>query len=360
MSRICLLADASSIHTSRWCKHFASLGYEMHVISFKEGVIEGTIVHFVDAGNVSAAGGNWKVLLKVGKVKKILKQIKPDVLHALYATSYGLVGALTRVRPYLITALGSDVLISAKQSKKYRFLVKYAFKRADHITAMAAHMKSAILEMGIPDEKISIVVFGIDPAIFNRNGRLANSDEFLITSTRNFEPVYNHQLLFDAIEKIKDDIKGLKIVLIGEGSQRIQFEHLAHERGLKELVSFTGRIPQAEIANTLRKTHLFVTLAFSDGNCISLNEAMACGTFSIACDIPATRQWIEEGQNGFLVPVNDPDKLAQKIREVYKNYNELIAVATPLNDKLVAEKAIWSVNMKKMDDIYKKFIQQTK
>lgn len=352
MIKICLLADSASIHTVRWCRYFNEGNFRVEVISFKNAPIEGIKVHYVDAGNIDAAGGNWKVLLKYKKVKKLLKEIKPDVLHAHYATSYGIVGALTGFKPFVVTALGSDVLVSARQSKLYKRLVRYVMKKASHITAMAPHMQKAIEDLGIPASKISVVMFGIDPQVFNRTGRKTEPGKFLIASTRNFEPIYNHQLFFDALKLVKDKIDGLEVVMVGEGSQRAFFENYVKENNLSSFVTFKGRIPQPQIADILRQSHLFVTLAFSDGNCISLNEAMACGAFSIAGSIPATQQWIVEGKNGFLVPVDSAGQLAEKILEVHRHFDELIGPATALNDRLVAEKALWQVNMQQMEKIY--------
>lgn len=358
MLKICLLADASSIHTARWCEHFSKQGFDMHVISFKEAKISSATVHFFDSGAISTSGGNWKVLLKRRKIKKMLQEIKPDILHALYATSYGMVGALTGFKPYIVTALGSDVLISAKQSRLYRQMVKFVFKKASHVTCMAEHMEKEILGMGVAPQKLSVIRFGIDPAIFNKNNRATQPGEFLITSTRNFEPVYNHELLFNAIALVKDKVPGLKLIMVGDGSQREYLKNLVKEKGLSDFTEFTGKIPQKEIAALLNRTHVFITVSLSDGNCISLNEAMACGAWNIAGDIDATRQWITNGVNGFLVPVDKPQELAQRIMESYENHSKLSEQSAGINEKLIADKALWSVNMQQMESIYRKLIQK--
>ena len=85
--KICLFADATSVHSIRWCTHFHELGHEVHLISFKTNDIPSVQVHVVDAGPISVRGGNWKVLLSFRKVKKLLKQIQPEIFHSLYATS---------------------------------------------------------------------------------------------------------------------------------------------------------------------------------------------------------------------------------------------------------------------------------
>jgi glycosyltransferase involved in cell wall biosynthesis len=349
--RICYLADGESIHTRRWCQHFASLGHEVHLVTLKKTEIGGVTVHHIDIGPVSVQGGNWKVILKRGALKKILLQIKPDVLHAQYATSYGLLGAMSGFHPYVITALGTDVLISPQRSWLYRILVKYALRRADWVTAMAEHMRQTIIGLGINEKKVSTIIFGIDPFVFNPVGR-SLPQHFTLISTRNLEPVYNIGLLIDAVGLVKAKIPGLKLQLIGQGTLREQLQEKVRALGLGDNVAFRGRIAQPEIANALRSSHLFISTSLSDGNNVSLNEAMACGAVSVATDIPANRQWIKEGVNGFLVPVDQPQALADKILYVYRNYPALQESALAYNAAIIAEKAVWTVNMQAVEQKY--------
>ncbi|MFM2017263.1 MAG: hypothetical protein RL007_919 [Bacteroidota bacterium] len=344
--KICYLADGGSIHTKRWCNHFAGLGHEVHLITFNKSDIAGIQIHFIDAGSLSTGGGNWRVLLQTRKVKKILAQIKPDILHAQYATSYGTVGALSGFHPYVITALGSDVLISPYQSKLYKWLLQYSLGKADWITAMADHMRDAMIGFLKTDaRKVETVMFGIDPSIFNDQTRALPSGKFVITSTRNFEPVYNHKLLFDAMQILRDSIPGIELNMIGAGSREQEVRSWYTNAGMNDFVHFKGRMPQVQIAEHLRSSHVFVSTSLSDGNNVSLNEAMACGCVSVVTDIPANRQWMKDGVNGYLVPVDDAKKFADKILYIYTNYASLQESSGRYNAPLIAEKALWNVNM---------------
>lgn len=356
--KICFLADAGSIHTARWCDHFASLGYEVHVITFRNANIKSAAVHYIDAGAIDVSGGNWKVLLKVPEVKRLLRKIKPHILHAHYATSYGLVGALANYHPYVVTALGSDVLISPKSSAIYRMVLRFVFRRSDWATAMAEHMRNAMLDLGVPPQKVTTVPFGIDPAVFNAKQRQLPADRFVITSTRNFESVYNLPHLIKAISKVRSEINDLQLNLIGDGSKRAEVERLVKDEQLDDVTKFFGRIPQPEIAKVLNGSHVFVTVSLSDGNNISLNEAMACGTYPIATDIPANTQWIDDKVNGRLVPVNDVDTLAAALLDVYRNYGSIQQKAFETNQRIISKKAIWSTNMAIVEEHYKKLNRQ--
>ena len=354
--KICLFADSTSIHTIRWCNHFHELGHEVHLITFKNSLIPNIHVHAVDGGKINVGGGNWKVLLKYPSIKRMLKEISPDVFHSLYATSYGITGALCGFHPYVITTLGSDVLISPNQSKIYKVLLKYAFSKADWITAMADHMKVAIEKMGVSSTKIATVPFGIDPNIFNSKNYKVSHNQFVITSTRNFELVYNIPHLIKAVAKAKLVIPTIHLNLVGAGSLQTEIEDLILKSGLESNVTFFGKIPQPEIAKILNESHLFVSVSLSDGNNISLNEAMACGAYSIATNIPANSQWIIDGENGFLVEIDDVETLTKRIIETFYNFETLQSNALALNAKIIADRGIWSVNMKKVEDKYKTLI----
>jgi glycosyltransferase involved in cell wall biosynthesis len=354
--KICFFADSESIHTARWCAHFHSLGHEVHLISFKETFLPNIRTHTVNLGKINVAGGNWKVLLKIRTIRKIVKDISPDIFHALYATSYGITGSLVGFHPFIITALGSDILISPKNSKIYRYLLKFAFSKTDLITVMSDQMKSEIEKMGVSSAKICTLPFGIDPKIFNAINRKLDKDRFVITSTRNFENVYNIPHLIKAIAKVKVKIPNIKLNLIGAGSLEQDLKDLVKELNVEDCVTFFGKVPQSKIAEVLNQSHVFVSVSLSDGNNISLNEAMASDTLCIATNIPANTQWIQHNENGFLVAINDVDSLAEYLLEAFENYDDFQKKAIPINKMLIEEKGIWANNMKRMEDYYKELI----
>jgi len=351
--KICFFGDSESIHIIRWCKHFASLGHEIHLLSFKKTEIDGIKHHHIDAGDINVGGGNWKVLFQSRKIKKMLKIIQPDILHSFYATSYGIAGALSGFHPYVVSALGSDILVSPRKSFLYRKMLRLVFKKADWITVMAQHMKAATVEMKLGGEnKMTVLPFGINTKLFNDNNRKISNEKFVITSTRNFEDVYNIPHLIKSIAILKDKIPNLQLNMIGDGTKRKEIEKLIRSNGLENSTEFFGKLSQDKIADVLNKSHVFVSVSLSDGNNISLNEAMACGAYCIATDIPANQQWIHDGVNGRLVKINDVNSLSEIILELYKNYEKYSSGALIENKKIIAGKCDWAVNMKTVENKY--------
>ncbi len=360
MIRICFLADGLSIHTRRWCTWFSGQGHEVHVISFRDTEIPGTTVHFVDCGPVKVAGNNKRFLLKIPQVRRLIRQIAPDIVHAHYATSYGITGALCGRKPFVLTALGSDVLVSPFENRLYRLLLKFVFRKADWITAMSDPMKDVMIQLGADAAKVSTLIFGIDPAVFHAEGRTQAEEPFTLISTRNFEPVYNIDVLLKAVAGVKPEIPGLRMHLVGRGSMEETLKEMIVALGLQDVIVFHGQQTQLQIAELLRQSQLFVSVSSSDGNNISLNEAMACGCFSVVSDIPANRQWVQDGLNGYFSAAITEREIAEAIRKAYRAYHEKKEEAFAYNQALIREKALWSENMKKVEYIYAKLLKREK
>jgi L-malate glycosyltransferase len=350
--KICFLADATSIHTKNWCKHFANLGHEVHIISFTQNEIPGTTVHFMNGGNINVNGGNWRLILKYSSIKKLIRKIKPDILHAFYATSYGLIGALSSYKPYVVTPFGSDVLISAKRSKLYKFLLHFVFKRADWIFSMANHISKAIEDIGVDMKKVSINYAGLDSKMFNTNNRKTDTENFTITSTRNHETVYNLPHLLKSFALAVKQIPNAKLVIAGTGTLTEDLKKLANDLEIQGKVEFIGKKSQAEIIALLKSTHLYVTVSLSDGNSLSLSEAMACGALCLATDLEANKNWITNHDNGILVKVDDINGLAEAFVFASKNYNAFQERAIPKNTELIKTRADFDTNMASWENKY--------
>ena len=89
--KICFIAPANNYHTQKWCHWFRNRGHQVDAISFTEGEIEGCTVHYINsgAGVRGSDAQKLKYLFQARKVHEIVNEIKPDVINAHYATSYG-------------------------------------------------------------------------------------------------------------------------------------------------------------------------------------------------------------------------------------------------------------------------------
>lgn len=352
--KICYFANAASIHTQRWATHFSKRGHDVTVVSLTKAVIPGVSVRCI--GLDPNARGRVAYLLCLPRLRRALRELKPDIMHAHYAGGYGLAAALAGYRPLALTAWGSDVLILPNSSRLLRWLVKLALRRADLVTSMAPHMTAVIRRLGVAEDRLITLPFGVDTAIFHPGGRASDSDAPpLIVSTRHLEPLYNVGLLIEALPRIAAAFPTVKVMVLGDGSERERLQDRARDLKVALRVVFLGRKRPEEVARRLSRADVFVSTSLSDGNNISLNEAMACGAFPVATDIPANREWIRHGENGFLTGLHDSRTLANLVIEALER-SSLRRTAAESNWNIVQQRGSWASAMEVMEMQYRRLI----
>jgi len=346
--RIAFMGDGSLGHIRRWAGYFHERGHDVLLLSFED--VEGCpfpSIHFPMRLPTKLAG----YLSGLPLVRRALADFRPDLLNALYVSGYGLLGSLSGVRPFVVSALGSDLLVDYPSSAIHRIQIRRALSRADLVTTDAEVLSEAALRAGAPRERILKIFFGIDETIFHtglREDRPAGGKPAAITivSTRNLYDIYNLDLLIDASPVISEGIDA-RFIVCGGGPLRERLEDKASRLGMKERFTFTGRLDPSSIAALLRKADVYVSTSRSDSTSVSLLEAMACGASPVVTDIPANREWIEDGVNGRLFPADSPEKLARAV----------LAAADPgsmerfakINAGIIKEKGLWKPNMGRIE-----------
>src|SRR3989338_3941536 len=112
---ICFLGNASSIHTIKWARYFAERGHNAHLVSFDKPEtkdLRGLQLHIIKRV-IKIQTKPWIFLnmpFTVFQIKKILKEINPDIVNAHYVASYGLRAVFSGFHPLILTAWGSDIL----------------------------------------------------------------------------------------------------------------------------------------------------------------------------------------------------------------------------------------------------------
>jgi len=351
---ICFLAEMTDIHTFKFVDYFSKRGYKVSIISFTPGKVEGVSTYFIDLGYFSKL--KLKYILGLPKVMAILSKIKPDIVHAIYLTSFGFVGAFTKRCPLVVSAVGSDVILRTKKTSPFLYFTRYAISRAELIHSQSPHLTARLIELGVEKDKIITFTYGIDLEDFKQK----NEDCFgkinkIVISTRRLNPIYNIKLLMNAIPFILEKVPGVMFMLVGDGEQEKELRSLAEKLKIKDAVRFTGKLPNVKVLDHLSQADVYVSTSLSDGQSISLLEAMATGTFPVVTDIDANREWVENGKNGFLCSVSDSNDLAEKIVRALLD-DKLRFEASRRNKDLLEEKGNYRKNMGLLEKYYMKLI----
>ena len=280
-----------------------------------------------------------------------------SIIHIHWAIPTGLIGvwigALIR-KPLVVTIHGSDLRIALEKSGFVRRLFIYVCKRANHLNCVSEVQKKELEGLGIPAKKISTIPMGIDAAFLEtgKNREVESKNRpITILSNRNLLPIYNVSLLIRAIPIILKDEPETKFRIAGDGSERKALEREVKSLNINSSVEFLGRVPHEEMPNLLSQADIYVSTSLHDGTSVSLLEAMGSGVFPVVTDIPANREWITNGENGFLVSADEEESLASKIIDAIRN-RELVMKSRERNRLIVEQKALWPEYIKKVEHIY--------
>ena len=354
--KICFLAPANSIHSYRWVKYFYDKGHEVHWISFYPvgfDLPEG--IHFYKLKLHSLLPLN--IMNGFISVKRLLKKINPDIFHIHSLGIYG-VGAFAGFHPLVVTAWGDDVLFVDNFLFRKRY-VQYILDKADCITCDAEHMIEAMANLGADKKVIRQINFGIDTNEFypeRRNDDLRSKlkvfNDPAIISLRNMDPVYDIQSLVRAASLVIKDVPEAKFLIAGTGPEEEKLKSLVKSLGLRDRVYFLGRINNKELRSYLTSMDIYVSTSLSDaGIAASTAEAMACELPVILTDSGENRKWVTDGQNGFIIPVRCPEKLAERIICLIKD-ERIREKYGKLGRKIIEERNDYYREMKKMEDLY--------
>ena len=356
--KICFLAHAGSIHTKRWATYFCEQGHRVSVVSLTPGELNPPIELIVlpQLGEIRYQQANWHYLLHLPKLKRILDQIQPDLLNAHFLSSYGFLGALIRSKqiPYVISLHGSDLLVFPKRSPIHRAISKFSLRRANLITSVAEHMTNEIAALLVEDKPVLTLQYGIDTARFFPTQHLIQ--EPLCLSNRQMVQNSNLDTVLDAAYLLQEQNSPLQIDFWSEGELSGELVQQAQNLNLSN-IRFRGVIETDQMAAQLRSSAIYISMTASDGTSLSLLEAMACGAFPVVSDIPANREWIKDGCNGYLVPLHSPESLTKKLIKAWQD-TTLREKAAMANPKIIRERADYRKNMARIEQAFLTHVTQ--
>lgn len=363
--KLCFLATAESIHAYKWVTFFAQRGHDVRWFSLAPSSFDD-----LAGARLQVIGGKASGPVRLARaalaVRRALREDPPDILHAHYVGTYGLIGLMTGFHPFVATAWGSDVLFAGRSALKRPF-VRRVLKQADVVTCDAHHMVEAISAFDIARDRIRLVYFGIDTQRFSPGAadaalreRFSLNGAPTVISLRSLEPVYDVATVIRAVPLVLRSVPEAQFVIAGRGSETRTLQELSETLGVDSHVQFIGNIPNHELPALLRSTNVYVSTSLSDaGISASTAEAMACGVPVVVTRSGENDKWIVDGLSGVLVPVGDPTALAQQVTRLLIDPAARRAMGAA-GRQVIQARNDYAVEMTKMERIYEEYASRTR
>ena len=329
--KICFFADGKSVHTQRWLREMVARGFEVILITRRLNL------HNQFKAYVVEPGFGWTGWLRgIPKIRRLVRNIKPDIVHGHYVTSYGLWAAICGVKPLVLTAWGSDILVSPKENRIIRWLTSWVLSKAYLITADSADALDEI-KTYTPQAKMEQVQWGVDINKFQYSRSVSNENIFNVVSLRTWSANYNIDLILEAFAEFKKSLpnRHVHLHLLGGGEQENGLKILAKSLGIEPEVTFHGMVSEDRLFEILAVADISISVPNTDATAMSLLESMAAGLPVIVSDLKANRQWIDQS-GGRIVPVGDVGSITCALIELARDPE--LRIRMGMNNRAKVEK----------------------
>lgn len=282
----------------------------------------------------------WMMFLSVlPAVRRIQKDFDFDLIDAHYVYPDGFAAVLFgRVfkKPVVVSARGSDINLF-KTFPLIRKLLRYVLRRAARVIAVSKALKEAMVQLGIPEEKISRIPNGVDPEQFypvpkeqaRRELGLPNRRTVLsvgnLTDNKGFDLVIkSFRVLVDRFHE-----KDIQLAIVGDGPCRSHLEKLILSLRLDGQVRMVGAVSHDKLRLWYSGADVFCLASRREGWPNVLLESLACGTPVVATAVGGIPEIISSDNVG-LLSEREESKLAEAIRAALKKSwrsDEIVAYA---------------------------------
>ena len=289
----------------------------------------------------------------IPRIKKIIKSWKLDIVHAHYASSYGLIGVLLNFHPLITSVWGTDILEFPKLSFVSKSLLKFVLSKSDKLLSTSAYM--AAEAAAYTNKKFVITPFGIDTQLFQKTKlrSLFNDNSVVIGTVKNLEKVYGIDTLLRSFQLLKERNKSLsfKLLIVGSGTYEKELRKLASELNIEGETVFTGRIANDKVHEYYSMMDVAVFLSNRESFGVSILEAQSCNIPVVASNVGGFSEIIVNNETGVLVPPNDSESAAAAIEKIIfnSNFSEKI---TGKARKIVIDRFNFNKSVKQMINIY--------
>lgn len=368
--KVLFLATANNIHTVKWVNSLSDF-FEIHLVYCKG---HGESINKIDKRVIlhelkyKAPLGYY---LNAMQLRKIFREVSPNLINVHYASGYGTLVRVAKIKPVLLSIWGSDIYDFPTESFIKKKILEKNVRHADAIAStsivMAEELKRQVKNI---KQDIYITPFGVDIERFKNYNIERKEKEFNIGNIKALEEKYGIKYAILAVKQLieklekngrKEEADSIRMNIYGDGSQKTELQNLINENGLEKVVFLKGKIPNEEVPKALNDLDVFCATSVlnSESFGVAVVEAMACEIPIVATDVDGFCEVMENEVTGYIVEKKNINKIAEALENLFNDYNKRNKMGQE-GRKRVLEKYDWKKNVETMCEIYEKFAKEKK
>lgn len=314
----------------------AEKGHEIHFITYKQPVRLEYLSHNIFFHEVTVPKyplfhyQPYELALS-SKLVDMVKKYDIDLLHVHYAIPHAYAGYMAKQMlkeeginlPMVTTLHGTDITLVGSHPF-YKPAVTFSMNKSDVITSVSESLKEDILRLFDVKKEVHVVPNFIDIERHRRKSlntechrnRMANEEERIITHISNLRPVKRLTDVIEVFDRVQKQIPA-KLIVIGEGPDKLKAEELCAKKGIESKVIFLGN--SLEINEILSFSDLFILPSEKESFGLAALEAMASGVPVVSSNAGGLPEVIQEGVSGYLSDVGDIESMTNNAIRILEN-----------------------------------------
>ncbi len=277
------------------------------------------------------------------KIRELVELYKPTHIHVHQANSYAFftARALGYRTNMFLTAWGSDILLLPKKNFFWKTIVQYSLNRFSFFTADSQEVADEISKLIKVSNPVLVANFGIE--IHDIDCKKEN----VIYSNRLHKPLYRVEKVIHAFHRfLQSKPQENWILVVGAvGTETDKLKELTCQLGIENQVEYIGWVDAETNRNWYACSRFWISIPESDATSISLLEAMAYGCIPIVSNLPSNKEWITDGENGFIVQNLETEYLSKMLEIDFEK-------AIRINKDRILKDGTKEANRKKFIELY--------
>ena len=317
-------------------KGLAKKGYRVHFITYSQPsrldfFSENIFYHEVTINSYPLFEYQPYELALAGKMVDVVTYEKLDLLHVHYAIPHAsaafmakqILKTCDKTIPVITTLHGTDITLVGKDPSLTP-VVTFSINESDGITAVSESLKQDTLDHFRITKEIEVIPNFVDITRFKKQSKdhfkraICQHGEKLIVHTSNFRKVKRVEDAIRVFHKVRQQMP-VKLLLVGDGPERVKAENLCRELGTCDDIRFLGKLEQIE--EVLSVADLFLMPSEKESFGLAALEAMACEVPVISTNIGGIPELAINGVTGFMCNVGDIDDMVKKALIVLDDNN---------------------------------------
>ena len=317
----------------------ADKGHEVHFITYNQPVRLDFISHKLHFHEVLMEEyplfqyQPYELALST-KLVEVVKKNKLDILHVHYAIPHAYAAFMAKMMlkekgidiKVVTTLHGTDITLVGSHPS-YKTAVEFSINNSDVVTAVSNSKKNDTLRLLNIEKNIQVVHNFIDTEKYDKEHQneckriaLAKPSERILTHVSNFRPVKRIEDVIRVFEIVQRNIPS-KLLMVGDGPEKVNAERLVKELGINDKVIFLGN--SNEVAKILCYTDVFLLPSVSESFGLAALEAMAADTPVISTNTGGLPEVNIHGKTGFLSNVGDVKDMANNALNILESDENL-------------------------------------